>query len=138
MESLLRLSLIMITGFGMPSEANFEHLMGIVSDSICPVFSLSDYKKCIKDFEEELISSEDQSIEILQSRARCCSFTHLKKCVVDATGQSCGQNSAKAVDMIMKSAFEKAKNAVDCRDYDTDLASFVCLPGKQSVGQRRH
>ena len=103
-------------------------LDSMVSNPICPVFGVKDFKKCMDKFEAELSSSDDKPLEVLQTRAICCSLTHLRKCVVNVISDHCGDKSDEVLDMVMRGAIEKIQDNTHCQVYDCNVASVICFP----------
>ena len=130
MKSLPILSLLAITCWAAPIACGMlDALDSMVSNPICAVFGAGDFKKCMDKFEAELSSSDDKPLEVLQTRAICCSLTHLRKCVVDVISDHCGDKSGEVLDMVMRGAIEKIQDHSQCHDYDGNVASIICLPG---------
>ena len=95
----------------------------LYSNPICPKFSVEDFKKCLAEF-------DDIQFELMQTRAKCCTLAHLKKCAVDAISDHCGDKNEEMLDMVMKGAIKKIPHHRQCQVYDGNVATILCLPGK--------
>ena len=119
MHSFLRLysSLLLVTTFVVLINGSpVVHR----SKKVCVAGGEADLQKCKDQFDEELRSVDDE-------RAKCCSLTHFRMCVVNSVCDIRGDYKSEVVDMIMKPAIKKLNDDTDCKDYDSYRAEFACL-----------
>ena len=94
----------------------------LYSNPICPKFSVEDFKKCLAKF-------DDIQFELLQTRAKCCSLTRLKKCALDAI--RCGDTTEQVLNEMIEWIIENFKDHSKCQDHHGNFVIVYCLPGNQ-------
>ena len=127
MKSLLILSLLALAlAITYGKLDTLETKNNEVSNSICSGPNPVNLKKCLDEFKAEISSSDLKQLEFMQTRAKCCSLTRLKKCALDAI--RCGDTTEQVLNEI-EWTIENFKDHSKCQDHHGNFVIVYCLPG---------
>ena len=126
MKSLMILSLALAITYGKLDI--LETMKTLEPNPCCSTLDMRELVKCLYEFETEL-SNDDKQFQVIQTRTKCCSLTHLRKCALDVIGDHWGDKTEQVLNFVMKMAIENIKDHIKCENYDGFVATVICLPG---------